>query len=228
MPGARGGRTVAVMARRLTVAAAIVLALGLSGCDRRYCERTPPDDLSAILQAVFCWDATFPDSARPEPVIALDKTLIDSGETVKLDGSGSSDAQGRIDLYQWDIDGRIGFDFSTGDAVVHRPITYDPTYPVSPENAHIRLQVTDDEGLTADTYASIAIIEPLPEEGRARRSPRARTRSRPASASSSTRRPRPAPRRTSGTPTATGPSRSRRPGRGRSVASTTGRRGSFP
>ncbi len=43
----------------LTVAAAIVLALGRSGCERRYCEQTPPDDLRAIVRAVFCWDATF-------------------------------------------------------------------------------------------------------------------------------------------------------------------------
>ena len=153
------------MARCLTVAPAIVLALGLSGCDRRYCEQTPPDDLSAILQAVFCWNATFPDTARPEAIIALDKTLIDSGETVRLDGSGSSDAQGRIELYEWGIDGRPGYDISTGDAVVHRQITYDPTYPFSPETRNITLQVTDDEGRTAVAGTTITIIEPLPEGG---------------------------------------------------------------
>jgi hypothetical protein len=150
------------MGRRLTVAAAVVLALGLSGCDRRYCEQTPPDDLSAILQAVFCWDATFPDSAQPEAVIALDKTLIDSGETVRLDGSGSSDAKGRIDLYEWDIDRRPGYEVSTGDPVIHQRIT---SFPDSLETRHITLQVTDDEGLTALGDATVTIIEPLPEGG---------------------------------------------------------------
>ena len=153
------------MARCLTVAAAVVLAVGLSGCDRKYCEQTPPDDLSAILQAVFCWNATFPDTAQPEAVIALDKTLIDSGETVRLDGSGSSDAQGRIELYEWDIDGRPGYDISTGDAVVHRRITHDLTFPSSPETRNITLQVTDDEGRTAVAGTTITIIEPLPEGG---------------------------------------------------------------
>jgi hypothetical protein len=151
------------MARRLTVAAAIVLALGLAGCDRRYCEQTPPDDVSALLQAMFCWNATFPDSAQPEALIALDKTLIDSGETVRLDGSGSSDAEGRIDLYEWDIDGRPGYEISTGDRVIHRPITYDPIIPASSETRSISLQVTDDEGLTAIAGATVTIIEPLPE-----------------------------------------------------------------
>lgn len=153
------------MGRRLTVATAVVLALGLSGCDRRYCEQTPPDDLSAILQAVFCWDATFPDSAQPEAVIALDKTLIDSGETVRLDGSGSSDAKGRIDLYEWDIDGRPGYDISTGDPVIHQRMTYNPTFPDSLETRRITLQVTDDEGLTSLADATVTIIEPLPEGG---------------------------------------------------------------
>jgi len=65
-------------------------------------------------------DATFPDSAPPEAIIALDKTLIDSGETVRLDGSGSSNANGRIDLYEWDIDGEPDYDICTGDPVSER------------------------------------------------------------------------------------------------------------
>jgi hypothetical protein len=74
------------------------------------------------------------------------------GETVELDGTGSYDRDGRIVLYEWDVDGDGEFDVSTPSATVMHRFT-------RPVDGKIALRVTDDTGRTAvaKTYASASV-----------------------------------------------------------------------
>ena len=83
------------------------------------------------------------DSNKPPvAVISASKTSIKSGESVTLDGSDSSDADGNIVSYKW----------STGET--SKSITVTPT-----KTTTYTLTVTDNEGLTASKSVTIKVEE---------------------------------------------------------------------
>jgi len=71
------------------------------------------------------------------------------GESIALDGTGSSDLDGTIVSYEWDLDNDGIYDDATG-STPSNSWSFDGTYPIS-------LKVTDDEGLsdTDDTTVNI-------------------------------------------------------------------------
>jgi hypothetical protein len=76
------------------------------------------------------------------------------GETISLDGSGSSDPGGSIAAYAWDLDGDNQYDDATG-------ISPNFTLPAAGSLTTIGLRVTDNEGAT-DTDTATVNINGLP------------------------------------------------------------------
>ena len=72
------------------------------------------------------------------------------GETVTLDASGSSDADGTIASYEWDFDGDGTVD-STGETVT-------TSYATAGDKT-VTLTVTDDDGATASTSQSVVVTD---------------------------------------------------------------------
>jgi YVTN family beta-propeller protein len=79
------------------------------------------------------------------------------GATVTLDGSGSSDIDGTIVTYAWDLNGDAAFDDATGVTAMK----------VFQENGlyTIGLMVTDDDGLTAAVTSEVTVTNAVPIVG---------------------------------------------------------------
>jgi YD repeat-containing protein len=93
----------------------------------------------------------------PTAVIALSSPTVAIGRTVSLDGSASSDPDGHITRYQWDLDGDGTFETDTGSSAVT------PSRPfAAPLVVTVRLRVTDDRGATADATAPLTVFRPPP------------------------------------------------------------------
>jgi hypothetical protein len=87
-----------------------------------------------------------------EPVAAIDAIPGEAatGETVRFDASESTDPDGTVSNYEWDLDGDGGFETDTGStaqAETAYPKSGDPT---------VTVRVTDDEGATG--VASVGIL----------------------------------------------------------------------
>ena len=74
-----------------------------------------------------------------------------AGETIDFDASASSDPDGTIAKYEWDLDGNGSYETDTGTT----PTTSHAFS--SAGNAEVGLRVTDDGGVTATTTKAIAI-----------------------------------------------------------------------
>jgi hypothetical protein len=74
-------------------------------------------------------------------VVLTPATRANEGETISLDGSGSSDPGGSIAAYAWDLDGDNQYDDATG-------ISPNFTLPAAGSLTTIGLRVTDNEGAT--------------------------------------------------------------------------------
>jgi len=75
-----------------------------------------------------------------------------SGENINLDGSGSSDSDGTIVSYEWDLDDDGSYDDATG---------MNPTYSWGTSGSHpISLKVTDDDGATDTDDTTVYINFP--------------------------------------------------------------------
>ena len=70
---------------------------------------------------------------------------MQTGEPVNFDASGSSDPDGTIAKYEWDLDGNGSYETNTGATA-----TASQSY-ATPGNRTIGLRVTDDDGATATT-----------------------------------------------------------------------------
>ncbi len=74
------------------------------------------------------------------------------GESITLDGTGSSDPDGSIASYAWDLDNDGSYDDATGSQ---------PTHSWSTAGTHtIGLEVTDDDGATDTTTATVDVNDP--------------------------------------------------------------------
>jgi len=78
-----------------------------------------------------------------------------AGQTVSFNGSASSDLDGTIVRYQWDLDGDGSFETDTGATP-----TTSRSYP-SPGALTVRLRVTDNLGATAETTRPLSINAPI-------------------------------------------------------------------
>lgn len=103
---------------------------------------------------------TFTTSAppvnQPPTADAAGPYSVDEGETVELDGTGSSDPDGTITSYSWTIT-----EDPTGEASLTEPDTATPTFhaPSVDENTDVtvELTVTDDDGATDSDTATVTV-----------------------------------------------------------------------
>ena len=84
-------------------------------------------------------------------------TAVKSGQMVSFNGSASSDPDGMIATYEWDLDGNASYETRTGS----RP-TVSRSY-ASPGTLSVKLRVTDNLGVSSETS------RPLLVKARARR-----------------------------------------------------------
>jgi YD repeat-containing protein len=82
-------------------------------------------------------------SASPNPAL--------TGEAVTFDGSGSSDADGSIRKYEWDLDGDGAFETDTGSSA-----TATRSY-VTAANVAVNLRVTDNRGATGNASRTVTV-----------------------------------------------------------------------
>lgn len=87
----------------------------------------------------------------PEAAINYSPRSPTVGETVLVAATGSSDPDGRIESYEWQIDGEV---VSTAESFEH---TFE-----SGGTHEVVLRVTDDDGATATTRVSVTVSEPTP------------------------------------------------------------------
>jgi PKD repeat protein len=77
------------------------------------------------------------------------------GQSITLDGSGSSDSDGSIALYEWDINNDGTYDYSSASATKSHTYTQQGTYT-------IKLRVTDNVGATGNTTTTADISDTSP------------------------------------------------------------------
>ncbi|MEA2123312.1 MAG: hypothetical protein QOI80_94, partial [Solirubrobacteraceae bacterium] len=87
-------------------------------------------------------------TASPDTVI--------TGQTTTLDASGSTDPDGTVQRYQWDLDGDGTYETDTGST----PTT--SRFYADPGNVSIGLIVTDDDGKTAEAHRTITVNKASP------------------------------------------------------------------
>jgi PKD repeat protein len=87
----------------------------------------------------------------PSPVFTVDPNPVVVGIPVHFDASGSSDADGTIVKYEWDLDGNGSYETNTGTTAAA-----DRAYG-SPGTFNVGLRVTDNSGLTVATTLPLTV-----------------------------------------------------------------------
>jgi PKD repeat protein len=123
-------------AKRRLVGCAAVLALA--------CAQTP----AAIA------DPLLPDLLAPTASLSVSPNPALTGQTVAFDASGSSDLGGQITKYEWDLDGDGDYETDTGVVASTSNIYF------SPGTVDVQLRVTDNDGNTGETAASLTVHSP--------------------------------------------------------------------
>lgn len=90
------------------------------------------------------------ENAAPTAEAGPDRT-VRTGEAAAFDGSGSTDSDGTIARYEWDLDGDGTYDTAGGSPGATRSYASAGTYEV-------RLRVTDDDGTTATDTATVTVV----------------------------------------------------------------------
>jgi PKD domain len=93
-------------------------------------------------------------TARPTARFTVTPNPARVGQPITLDASGSSDPEGPIARYEWDLDGDGSFETDNGAS---------PTRTVSFPNESeriLRLRVTDADGATSSAIETVSIIDP--------------------------------------------------------------------
>jgi PKD repeat protein len=92
---------------------------------------------------------TLPTSAPGGPYSGVE------GQAITLDGSGSTDTDGTVDFYEWDIDGDGIYDYGSSSSTYSHTYAQDGTY-------NIKLRVTDNLGGTDEASATVDISDTSP------------------------------------------------------------------
>ncbi len=145
------------MARKLTIICAAVLALGLSGCDPEFCDGEVPDPIAAIFVGLLCSGRDPGPSTPPTASFTVEPSSVPNGGTVRLDASGSSDAESEIVRYEWDFDlFPLDFEVDGGEEPVREQRFLLRGFSAD-EQQTVRLQVTDQGGNTGMAERTITI-----------------------------------------------------------------------
>jgi subtilisin len=97
---------------------------------------------------------TSPSNQPPTASFTVSPNPALTNQTVTFNGSASSDPDGTIANYRWDLDGNGSFETDTGTTA-----TTSRTY-ASPGTVTVKLRVTDNQGATHDATKSLAITSP--------------------------------------------------------------------
>jgi hypothetical protein len=95
-----------------------------------------------------------PQNQAPKASFSITPDPAVTGQVVTFDASGSSDPDGSIANYRWDLDGNGSFETDTGAAPA---VT--SSYPAA-ATLTVMLRVTDDRGATGDASATLAVGVP--------------------------------------------------------------------
>jgi PKD repeat protein len=99
---------------------------------------------------------TFAVTSRPPvPSFTVSASPVESGQSVTFNGSGSSDPDGTIAKYEWDLDGNGTFETNTGTTATTSKTYAAGTYTVG-------LRVTDSNGATATTSKVLTVANQAP------------------------------------------------------------------
>ena len=103
-------------------------------------------------------ETTRPLSVKSQPTASFTvaPNPARTGQTVSFNGSASSDPDGTIAKYEWDLDGDGSFETDTATTpTTSRAYT-------TPASLSVRLRVTDEDGFSAETTRSLGISAPVP------------------------------------------------------------------
>jgi len=113
-----------------------------------------PSILCHGTDSLVAFDIKKSTNTAPSASFTVEPTSVNAGESVTLDASGTTDSDGAITQYQWDLNDDDSFE-ETGETVSH-------TFDTSGEYT-ITLAVTDDDGAT-DTVKKSISVSPDPFE----------------------------------------------------------------
>jgi PKD repeat protein len=92
----------------------------------------------------------------PSASFTVDPQTVTTGQPSSFDASASSDPDGSIESYKWDLDGNGSFETDTGTT----PTT--SRFYADAGNVIVGLRVTDDDGQSDVTQRTLTVTEPPP------------------------------------------------------------------
>lgn len=139
----------------MVVGSALVLALGLGGCDESYCEESIEDPLRALFKGLLCSGHRGSQNRSPQASFTVTPNPVVNGGTVRLDASASSDPEGPLARYEWDVTSDPGYELDArAESVVEQQVFGAGGLT---EPRVINLRVTDHAGATAETAELLTI-----------------------------------------------------------------------
>jgi PKD repeat protein len=99
---------------------------------------------------------TSPPNQAPSASFTVSPNPAPTGQTVTFNGSASSDSDGAIANYKWDLDGNGTFETDTGTTA-----TVTGSYP-NAGTVSVKLRVTDNDGAMVETTRSLTITNRAP------------------------------------------------------------------
>ncbi len=117
---------------------------------------TAGGDDTSVDQDIATQTVTVGLNSSPNAVLNVSPTSAGIGQTVNFSGSGSSDSDGTIVRYEWDLDGNGSFETDTG-AIANTTQSY-----ATPGARTIRLRVTDNLGATATDAVNLVVSNAAP------------------------------------------------------------------
>jgi hypothetical protein len=157
------------MPRTPAIAFALLIAFALSGCEEEFCQASSADPGGALFKGLLC-SGNKPASFGKPPTASFTVApgTVDNGGEVVLDASASSDPDGRIVRYRWDVDGvpdasidsslSLNFEVDAQDEPVSRQQISALGGGQLDQRRVIGLRVIDDSGNAAEARQEITIL----------------------------------------------------------------------